>query len=85
MLLLTLPINTHDEVVRFIKLKMKFRIQNLKTKRRISKSAPKTTRTKVQDSALGWEKANDVKKDISKMSGVKLNYNYKGQVFPSIR
>jgi len=62
-----LPINTHDEVVRFIKLKMKFRIQNLKTKRRISKSAPKTTRTKVQDSALGWEKANDVKKDINKI------------------
>jgi predicted metallopeptidase len=55
---------------------LKFKIDNLTKKRkRVTKkriirkksSTPKTTRTKVQDSALGWEKALDVKKDISKI------------------
>jgi len=50
---------------------IKFRIQKAKAKHkapvRKKISGPKTSRTKIQESALGWEKANDVKKDIVKI------------------
>jgi predicted metallopeptidase len=45
---------------------MKLKTQNLKLI---------TSRTKIQDSKLGWEKANDVKKDISKILKV-LDFPY---------
>jgi predicted metallopeptidase len=38
-------------------------------------SRVKTTQTKIQDSKLGWEKANDVKRDINKILKV-LDFPY---------
>src|ERR1035437_5989556 len=39
----------------------------VKITRRRKTSAPKTTQTKIQESKLGWEKAPDVKRDVTEI------------------
>ncbi len=52
---------------------LKFRTKTIKRKTRIvhrRSVVPKTTQTKIQESKLGWEKAPDVKRDVSEILNV---------------
>lgn len=65
---------------------MKFIIHNskLKIKRTVRKRTirPKTTRTNIQESKLGWEKATDVKRDLNKiLNTLDFPYIEPGRIF----
>jgi predicted metallopeptidase len=59
---------------------LQFKIYNSRRKRK--KLTVKTSRTKIQDSKLGWEKAPDVKRDVNQiLQTINLPYIKPGKIF----